>query len=240
MFSLLGAPALSQFRLDKLLQSLQGPGVRGRRGILAAGPFRRRGPPLDESELEVAREIADLWSATACAGGARPEASRDAPPRHRVALVEQGHRHRQGVRARRRAAAGARHGVLHRAPAPLSDAELESLGALLHDRMTESLWIDTMEPEGCFSAAAPRPLRVVTLGRDGHAALARANAEWGLALSERGDRLSGGRLRQTRAGSHRCRAHDVRAGEFRALPAQDIQCRVHRRRCADAACRCSG
>ncbi len=54
--------------------------------------------------------------------------------------------------------------------------------ALLHDRMTESFWLDTLEPD-LFRTRAPRPLRVVTLGEDGRGALARANAAWGLALS---------------------------------------------------------
>ena len=79
------------------------------------------------------------------------------------------------------------------ASSPLGNEELESLGALLHDRMTESLWIDTLEPD-LFGNAAPRPLRVVALGSDGAEALARANVEWGLALSARRDRLSGARL----------------------------------------------
>ena len=48
--------------------------------------------------------------------------------------------------------------------------------------MTESLWTGAIEPD-LFHVAAPRPLRVVALGRDGHAALARANTELGLALS---------------------------------------------------------
>jgi len=68
------------------------------------------------------------------------------------------------------------------ASAPLGNEELESLGALLHDRMTDSLWIDNLEPD-LFGKAAPRPLRVVALGSDGAEALARANVEWGLALS---------------------------------------------------------
>ena len=62
--------------------------------------------------------------------------------------------------------------------------ELRSLGALLHDRMTESLWLDTLDPERAVSATARRVRCAwLQLGRDGHAALARANAEWGLALS---------------------------------------------------------
>src|ERR1019366_3272302 len=69
------------------------------------------------------------------------------------------------------------------AAAALGTEELRDLGALLHDRMTESLMLDTQDPAGLFQAAEPRPLRSVSLGADGQAALERANADWGLALS---------------------------------------------------------
>src|SRR5271155_3750989 len=53
MFSLLGAPALSQFRLDKLLQSLQARNAR----VLAVSSrlihFVDTAQALDESELEL-------------------------------------------------------------------------------------------------------------------------------------------------------------------------------------------
>ena len=47
------------------------------------------------------------------------------------------------------------------ATAPLSNADLTKLAAHLHDRMTESIWIDTLAPEGLFHAAPPRGLRHV-------------------------------------------------------------------------------
>jgi len=64
----------------------------------------------------------------------------------------------------------------------LSPAELEALGALLHDRMTESVVIG-VPADGLFSHGAPRALRTVPLGLAGGAALGAANREWGLALS---------------------------------------------------------
>ena len=67
--------------------------------------------------------------------------------------------------------------------ATLSAADLQRLAAHLYDRMTESIWVDSLEPTGLFHRAAPRALRNVVLGKQGHAALARANQEWGLALS---------------------------------------------------------
>src|SRR5258707_15012881 len=67
--------------------------------------------------------------------------------------------------------------------APLDSAELTRLAARLHDRMTESIWAGSLTPKGLFHAAAPRGLRPVVLGDHGREALARANQQWGLALS---------------------------------------------------------
>jgi phosphoribosylformylglycinamidine synthase len=75
-----------------------------------------------------------------------------------------------------------------RAQGSLEDATLRRLGALLHDRMTESLWLGTADLEALFATGDPRPLRTVALGSDGHAALAAANRDWGLALS--GDEIA--------------------------------------------------
>ena len=79
--------------------------------------------------------------------------------------------------------------------ATLGLAELRQLAAHLHDRMTESIWIEpinssgagdprgALEPQGLFHGAAARPLRIVSFGEDAHAALGKANRDWGLALS---------------------------------------------------------
>jgi phosphoribosylformylglycinamidine synthase len=68
--------------------------------------------------------------------------------------------------------------------AALGETALRQLATRLHDRMTESIWIESLDPEGLFHDAAARPLRIVRLGSDGHAALAKANRDWGLALSD--------------------------------------------------------
>ena len=73
MFSLLGAPALSQFRLDKLLQRLlqaaepRVSAISARHGSISSMPAR----PLDENELEVLLEAAHLRAAAAPASGDR-------------------------------------------------------------------------------------------------------------------------------------------------------------------------
>jgi phosphoribosylformylglycinamidine synthase len=67
------------------------------------------------------------------------------------------------------------------AATPLDEAQLRRVGALLHDRMTESLLLQVEQAARLFLREAPRPLR--TVPRDG-AALAAANRDLGLALSD--------------------------------------------------------
>ena len=66
----------------------------------------------------------------------------------------------------------------------LSDGDLQTLGLLLLDRMTEQLLLDNRDAEALFRSTAPRPLETVALKRDGKSALVDANARLGLALSD--------------------------------------------------------
>jgi phosphoribosylformylglycinamidine synthase len=66
---------------------------------------------------------------------------------------------------------------------PLTDSDWAAVGALLHDRMTESVLRDASAAEALFSHALPQPLRTVPLLEGGAAALEAANVELGLALS---------------------------------------------------------
>ena len=66
----------------------------------------------------------------------------------------------------------------------LTDAELDIAARVLHDRMTEAVFLD-MEDAAClFTAAAPRPFTRVDVVGGGREALLRANGELGLALSD--------------------------------------------------------
>ncbi len=58
------------------------------------------------------------------------------------------------------------------------------VAALLHDRMTEAVVDATFDVAAPFRALAAEPMRTVPLLAEGCAALARANAAWGLALSD--------------------------------------------------------
>jgi phosphoribosylformylglycinamidine synthase len=182
MFSLPGAPALSQFRLERLLQALQGVDPRVRALGSRLMHFVDAARPLDEAELELLGKLLTY--------GPRPHLQEERGQRvlvtPRLGTVSPWSSkasdiaHVCGLGAVRRIERGALYFI--DAGDPLTEAELSALGRSLHDRMTETLWRGAIEPD-LFRVAAPRPLRVVALGRDGHAALARANTELGLALS---------------------------------------------------------
>jgi phosphoribosylformylglycinamidine synthase len=182
MFSLLGAPALSQFRLDKLLQSLQAQDGRVRSLASRLIHFIDAARPLDEAELELLGKLltygprAHLQAERGRRVLVTPRLGTVSPWSSKASDIAKV----CGLDCVRRLERGVVYFL--DAAEPLEEAALRSLGPLLHDRMTESLWLDPDEPD-LFSAHTPRPLRVVRLGREGRAALARANAEWGLALS---------------------------------------------------------
>jgi phosphoribosylformylglycinamidine synthase len=184
MLSLLGAPALSQFRLDKLLRSLQACDARVSALSARLVHFVDTAAELDESELEhlgkllrygprahVQSERGQRVIVAPRIGTVSPWSSKATDIVHVCGLA--------GVRRVER-------GTLYfiDASSPLDAAQLRALGALLHDRMTESLWLDEAQPQDLFHSAAPRPLREVPLGERPHDALAHANREWGLALSD--------------------------------------------------------
>ncbi|MGE0029991.1 MAG: phosphoribosylformylglycinamidine synthase [Steroidobacteraceae bacterium] len=69
------------------------------------------------------------------------------------------------------------------AGAALSHAEFGAIAAALHDPMTEAVMTDAAEAARLFETHEPRPLAHIALGHDPIAALARANSALGLALS---------------------------------------------------------
>jgi phosphoribosylformylglycinamidine synthase len=189
MFSLLGGPALSQFRLDKLLAELcviepRVTGVAARfvhfaattgspaeREMRQLARLLRYGPTPPESARQASGGNAHQLTVTPRAGTVSPWSSKatDIAKVCGLGFIERLER-----------------GTVFflDAAVPLASADLHPLGALLHDRMTESIWFEPPDLQALFGAAPARPLRVVSLQGEGRAALARANRDWGLALSE--------------------------------------------------------
>ena len=183
MFSLLGAPALSQFRLDKLLRSLQAVDPR------IAGVTSRYVHFVDASQALDAKELELLGKLLTYGPQGPPGADRGrqllitprtgtvSPWSSKATDIA----HVCGLHHVRRLERGTLYFI--ETSAQGADADLRRWGALLHDRMTESVWPGADCLPGSLQSSQARPLRVVELAGDGHAALARANAEWGLALS---------------------------------------------------------
>ena len=67
---------------------------------------------------------------------------------------------------------------------PLQRQERAALAAIVHDRMTESVLDSVEAAAGLFAHHAPQPLATVPVLGEGRAALERANGELGLALSD--------------------------------------------------------
>jgi phosphoribosylformylglycinamidine synthase len=186
MFSLFGAPALSQFRLDQLLRALKAeePGIQalGSRWIHFVDCSRE----LNPSELEVLGKLLTY-------GVRIPAAQRELPAGQRILVTPRVGTESPwsskatdiaqvcGLSAVKRLERGTVYFI--ESTSPRASAQLGELAAHLHDRMTESIWTDSVEPTGLFHAAAPRALRDVVLGEHGSEALAKANQAWGLALS---------------------------------------------------------
>ena len=186
MFSLFGAPALSQFRLDQLLRALNVEEPRVQALSSRWMHFVDASRPLSESELEVLGKLLAYGPRVPAAlrelpGGQRilvtPRVGTESPWSSKATDIV----HVCGLDSVRRVERGTVFFI--ESTEPLRHAALLKLAAHLYDRMTESIWTDSLVPEGLFHAAPPRGLRQVVLGENGREALARANQEWGLALS---------------------------------------------------------
>lgn len=74
--------------------------------------------------------------------------------------------------------------VLQREPAPLEETQWQACASILHDRMTESVWRELAHARALFASLPGQPMQRVDVLGEGRAALQKANAAWGLALSE--------------------------------------------------------
>ncbi len=189
MFSLPGAAALSQFRLDELAAALRTLDSRVHaiearfvHLVDAAGPLKedesallarllRYGPRTDGAAPAGAADESPTIVVTPRLGTVSPWSSKATDIAHvcglsRVRRLERGTIYRLRTTGER-----------------LGERDLDAIAPLLHDRMTESFWLGGGPPEDFFRAGAPRPLRTVAVLRQGRRALEEANREWGLALS---------------------------------------------------------
>ncbi len=185
MLILRGSPALSPFRLEKLLSRVQQtvPSVdhlsaefvhfvdleekldEAQRGILDR--ILTYGPPISGEEPEGQSLVITPRAGTISAWSSKAsDIARNCGLSH-VRRIERG--------------------VVYYLTADgrlLEDRALAEVAALLYDRMTESVFYRQDEAEGLFLTTEPRPLQTVDILTGGRGALAKANRDWGLALAE--------------------------------------------------------
>ncbi len=176
-----GAPAFSAFRLQRLARTLIAavPGVRGVEAdywhFIAAGDnladdARESLAALLEARSEAASAKGTLFLVVPRIGTISPWSSKatDIAWNCGFESVERIER-----------------GIAYRVEGKdFSAGEIRQIGALLHDRMTESVMADFDETAQLFRHFEPKPLATVDVLAGGRAALVEANGRLGLALSE--------------------------------------------------------
>ncbi|MES1944855.1 phosphoribosylformylglycinamidine synthase [Salinisphaera sp. PC39] len=177
---LAGGPALSDFRAERLRENLGGAGVAADRIEARHFYVARFAATPHESVLARLRALLGL-------GGDEPPADTGIAVVPRLGTLSPWSSKAEDI-ARACGLEGLlrlERGVLYRIEGVAPGSEDARLAApALHDPMTESVLDAPGEAVHLFDAPAPRPLRRVPLARGGREALAAANRDWGLALSD--------------------------------------------------------
>ncbi|MCK5359094.1 MAG: phosphoribosylformylglycinamidine synthase, partial [Gammaproteobacteria bacterium] len=184
--SLQGAPAISEFRLNKLQQQLSEiiPDI----DAVSASywHFIKSECELDEQELEHLNSILDY-------GPTRHEM--DVSGEHFLVVPRPGTispwsskatdiAHHCDLEKVLRIERGVVWHICLKQHRLLDDNEKESISLLIHDRMVETVFDSMQQAELLFDEHTPASMRCVDIIKHGKQALIRANLEWGLALSE--------------------------------------------------------
>ena len=164
--------------------------------------------------------------------GGRFDAGHPAP-RHNLAVVHQGDRHRArhcGSHVVTRLECGVAWHFVKTDGKPLAATEREALVPLIQRPHGRELLFDFSQAAKLFSEA-----RAGGLARGGPDTRRPRGAcgrqpRLGIGAVAGRDRLPAGKLHAPQTQSHRCRAHDVRPGELRALPPQGVQRRLGHQR----------
>ncbi len=182
MLILRGAPALSSFRSQKLLASLQQQ-VPGVAGVSTEYLHFADGEPLNDqqrqileqlltygprSEGEIARE-GQLFLVVPRPGTISPWASKATDIAHNTGL--------DAIRRLER-------GIAYYVTGSIAEHERALVAAQLHDRMVEAVFSHLEDAEQLFIRQSPAPQTSVDILGGGRAALEQANRDLGLALAE--------------------------------------------------------
>ncbi|MEP6943374.1 MAG: phosphoribosylformylglycinamidine synthase [Betaproteobacteria bacterium] len=181
--TLRGRSALSAFRVNKLLADLAAIRIAGITAdyfhfVAASRPLS----PGGRATLERLLTYGPLTSDHADAGELLlviPRPGTISPWASKATDIA----HNCGLDAIERIERGVAYRVVTR-DGPLTTADRKLLLPRVHDRMTEAVVDDLADTAALFTHVAPRPMLSIDLLKGGRAALVRANAELGLALSD--------------------------------------------------------
>ncbi|MEJ2344903.1 MAG: phosphoribosylformylglycinamidine synthase [Gammaproteobacteria bacterium] len=185
MLRLRGSPALSEFRLEKLLTGLQAaaPAVTGVYAEYVH--FVELERALTEPQHEALARILQ-YGPRMTAGQAEghlflvvPRPGTISPWSSKATDIA----HNCGLAAIRRVERGTAYYLRTADDAALGEDAVRAVASLLHDRMTQSVMPGLDEAEALFMQAEPAPMRVVDVLDGGAGALEVANRELGLALA---------------------------------------------------------
>ncbi|GLQ32062.1 phosphoribosylformylglycinamidine synthase [Litoribrevibacter albus] len=184
MLELRGAPALSKFKSEKLLNTLKSavPSVTGiyaefMHFVSVDGTLSQDEQTILDKALEYgpSESVQDLdgtlFLVVPRPGTISPWSSKATDILHNC-----------GLHSVQRIERGVAYYI--RSDSPIEEATKIVLADLLHDRMTEAVFSSMGGAELLFTQSEPKPLRTVNILEGGREALSTANDDWGLALAE--------------------------------------------------------
>lgn len=179
-----GSPALSEFRVQKLLETCREYQLPVTDIYAEFMHFAELNIELDEQEVE---KLAQLLTYGPTIQDHEPQGLRllvtprlgtISPWSSKATDIA----HNCGLQAVKRLERGTAYYVT--CDAELSDEQLMTLQGLLHDRMMEVVFTDFSQAEALFGHAEPAPMTAVDILNGGRRALEKANVSLGLALAE--------------------------------------------------------
>ncbi len=186
MLHLIGQPAFSAFRIEKLLRNLRAevPAVTGLSSEYRYFAEVDGDGQLADADLAVLKTLLVADKQTADADGdailflVTPRPGTISPWSSKATDIV----HNSGLTQIKRVERGIAFFV--QSAQPLTDNQQQQIAAKLHDRMIESVFDNADDAEQLFMHTAPRPLLSVDILGGGRQALVNANIDMGLALAD--------------------------------------------------------
>lgn len=182
---ILGSPAVSSFRLDKITQSLAKEGIKVSSISTHYVHLVDSKEPLNDNELEVLKKLlsygptkdisedkGELFFVIPRVGTISPWASKATDIAHNCSLTKVS-RIERGIAY-----------YIVKENGTFTDDEKKIVSANIHDRMMENVLFSLEEGKALFGKQSPKPYTTVALTTEGMDALKKANVELGLALSD--------------------------------------------------------